>query len=151
DATLEDVTLADAPAQPIASTTLRVLTDSPLHFTIRYDPARIDPTHRYAVRARIADGDRMLFTTQSSYPVLEDRSYHVDVDLHEVASTNEPVGSIDVAPNVTIENTYWKLIRAGTLTVQVPADTQEPHFILQPDEGRVSGFGGCNLFTGSYT
>lgn len=43
---------------------------------------------------------------------------------------------------------YWKLVELNGRPV--PALKREPHFILRAKEGRVSGFGGCNTFTGSY-
>jgi len=42
----------------------------PIWFDIAVDPARIFPDRRYVVRARILIGGRLMFTTDSSYPVL---------------------------------------------------------------------------------
>lgn len=50
-----------------------------------------------------------------------------------------------------LENTYWKLTRLGTTPVNVTSGTREIHLILQPATPRVTGFGGCNRLTGSYT
>lgn len=50
----------------------------------------------------------------------------------------------------TLENTYWKLIRLGTAAVVVGDNQREPHFILHPDDKRVSGSGGCNRLAGTY-
>jgi putative lipoprotein len=150
EATLDDVSVADAPAQRIASTLLQSPGVAPLRFTIVYDPQLIDPTHRYAVRARIKDHDRVLFATQTSYPVLGDaRVTHVDVELREVASASGPVGA--VAVDAPLENTYWRLTRVGDASVKVAAGAREIHLTLQGDAARVSGFAGCNTFTGSYT
>jgi copper homeostasis protein (lipoprotein) len=54
--------------------------------------------------------------------------------------------------DASLENTRWNLIRLGTEDVQTIEDAQrEPHLILQPDQRRVAGSGGCNRLTGSYT
>ena len=67
-----------------------------------------------------------------------------------VAISPEPscAAAASAAP---LENTYWKLIILRGKPVEVPAQQQEPHFILQPAQKRVAGGGGCNRFTGSYT
>jgi heat shock protein HslJ len=50
-----------------------------------------------------------------------------------------------------LENTYWKLVRLGATPVAVAENQREPHFVLQPETGRVAGSGGCNRLAGSYT
>jgi len=151
-ATLEDVSFADAPAQPIGSASIQSPGDAPLQFSIDYDPEMIDPTRRYAVRARIKDGDRLLFTTQTNYPVLGDGQItHVDIDLRQVASTSDPAGAVADSADVALEKTYWKLNRVGDGSITIAAGTREIHLTLQPDALRVSGFSGCNTFTGTYT
>jgi putative lipoprotein len=41
-----------------------------IRFEIGYDSSRIDPSHRYAVRARIVVDGKPFFTTPQNYPVL---------------------------------------------------------------------------------
>lgn len=53
-------------------------------------------------------------------------------------------------PGATLENTYWKLMRIGTTGVFVAERQREPHLILHPSAGRISGSGGCNRLAGSY-
>lgn len=68
---LVDVSRADAPATPVARQTIQTQGKQPPYlFTLTYDPAKIDPAHRYAVRAQIFTGDTLRFTTTRSYPVL---------------------------------------------------------------------------------
>jgi heat shock protein HslJ len=43
---------------------------------------------------------------------------------------------------------YWKLVELNGRPV--PALEREPYLILKAKDDRVSGFGGCNAFTGSY-
>lgn len=73
--TLEDVDLADAPATVIAEAMLRPERQVPIPFTLSYDPARINPTHRYAVRAQITDADgRLRWVTMEHYGVLTQKN-----------------------------------------------------------------------------
>lgn len=68
---LLDVSRADAPSLPIA--TQRIETSGkmvPFAFDMAYDRAKIQEKNRYAVRAEIRDGDRLLFTTDTNYPVI---------------------------------------------------------------------------------
>jgi putative lipoprotein len=70
DVTLEDVSRADAPAEIVARQIIRGSGQVPILFELRYDPARIDPGHSYAVRARISEKGVVKFTTTEFYPVL---------------------------------------------------------------------------------
>jgi len=71
DVSLQDTTLADAPARIVGQTTIATRgAQVPIPFRIDYDPAAIDPSHRYAVRASITVDGRILFTSPTAYPVL---------------------------------------------------------------------------------
>lgn len=56
----------------------------------------------------------------------------------------------DGQSTASLQNTYWKLLRLGSAAVTVTDNHPEPHFILHPDDHRVSGSGGCNRIVGSY-
>ena len=247
EATLEDVSRADAPAEVLGRTRIEAPGQPPFRFSISYDPRRIDPKHRYTVRARVTLGDELLFTTDTNYPVLgEGQASHVDMLLRKTGASSPaspaaaatPAGPqrmrglysymadagffVDCAtgrrlpvahegdnavleaaysnartkPGATLlatvdgrvedrmpmegpgpkptliverfvsigagtcsdqgstaslENTYWKLMRLGTEPVTVAEQQREPHFILQAEQKRVAGSGGCNRLMGSYT
>lgn len=148
EATLEDVSRADAAAEVIGRTRLESPGQPPIKFTIAYDPARIDAARRYTVRARITVGDQLLFTTDKHYPVLgAGQPQNVEI-LMRRAGTSAPHPT--TKSTATLENTYWKLMQLGK--GPVTADPQrEPYLTLQPEQKRVSGFGGCNRMMGSYT
>jgi uncharacterized lipoprotein YbaY len=68
---LQDTTRADAAARTIAETTIETKgAQVPIPFRIDYDPAAIDPSHIYSVRAIITVGGKLLFTSTTTYPVL---------------------------------------------------------------------------------
>jgi heat shock protein HslJ len=47
--------------------------------------------------------------------------------------------------------TYWKLTTLRGESVAVPANQREPHLIFHAAEGRITGSGGCNRISGTYT
>jgi len=80
EATLEDISRADARAEVLGSVRMENPGSPPFHFEIAYDPARIQANHSYAVRARITVEGRLLFTTDQVYPVLT-RAQGQEVEL----------------------------------------------------------------------
>ncbi|MBO1539759.1 YbaY family lipoprotein [Pseudomonas sp. OA65] len=63
--TLQDVSLADAPAMVLDEQSGPVKGQVPLPFHLSYDPTQVKPGHRYAVSARIeVDGQLMFITTE---------------------------------------------------------------------------------------
>lgn len=69
EARLEDVSRADAPAELVASTRAESPGAPPFRFTISYDPARIVPTHRYAIQTRVTHGEELLFVSDTHTPL----------------------------------------------------------------------------------
>jgi len=141
EATLEDVSRADARAEVIGTARVENPGNPPIAFAIVYDPGRIDPRHRYAVRAWILADGRPLFITDPNPPVL------TGGHGSEVALLLRRAGTL---AGPTLENTYWKLVRLGEQAIAVVHWSNEPHLLLHPDTKRVSGSGGCNRLAGGY-
>ena len=59
------------------------------------------------------------------------------------------VTAADTKPDVSLRNTYWKLVELNSAPVQ-PGDGKELHMIIKGDD-RVNGYSGCNQFMGSVT
>ncbi len=70
EASLEDVTAADAPARRIARTRQIRPGQVPISFEIRYDPRRIVGGRNYGVRASIYVDGHLRYTSDRAYPVL---------------------------------------------------------------------------------
>jgi copper homeostasis protein (lipoprotein) len=70
EAMLEDVSKDDAPAVVVGSVRIDKPGQVPIRFEIPFDPARIDQSRSYSMRARIIVGQQLLFTTDQTYPVL---------------------------------------------------------------------------------
>lgn len=67
---LDDVSRSDAPAYPLARELISPRESAPIPFTLHYDPAQVDPAHRYAVSARITCGGDLVLVTDTAFPVL---------------------------------------------------------------------------------
>lgn len=67
--TLQDVSLADAPAVTLAEQKGPVHGQVPLPFHLDYDPAQVQPGHRYSVSARIEHAGELLFISTEHHGV----------------------------------------------------------------------------------
>jgi putative lipoprotein len=66
---LQDVSLADAPAVVLDEQKGQVNGQVPLPFHLSYDPAQVKPGHRYSVSARIEVDGKLLFITTEHHAV----------------------------------------------------------------------------------
>lgn len=92
EAVLEDVSRADAAAEVIARARIEHPGHPPIRFEIIYRPAKIVQNHDYSVRARITDGERIVFTTVQHYPVLTRGNGH-EVSLLLSHTAGNPAAS----------------------------------------------------------
>jgi len=68
---LIDVSRADTAASVIAEDRIDAGgKQAPISFDLAYDRSKIQERTRYVIRAEIRDGDRLLYTTDTSYPVI---------------------------------------------------------------------------------
>ncbi len=148
EATIEDVSRADAPAQTIARQRVEAPGNPPIAFTIAYDPAKILQERRYVVRARILVDGKLLFTTDTATPVITGGS-PTSVSLMMRRAGSGQTGASNPSGKRPLEGAYWK----ATELEGKPAPKQDAkrEAILQFQPGnRVSGSDGCNRITGSY-
>jgi putative lipoprotein len=66
---LQDVSLADAPAVVLDEQKGPIKGQVPLPFHLNYDPAQIKPGHRYSVSARIEVNGELMFITTENHAV----------------------------------------------------------------------------------
>ncbi|QXI19701.1 YbaY family lipoprotein [Pseudomonas hamedanensis] len=66
---LQDVSLADAPAVVLAEQKGPIKGQVPLPFHLSYDPAQVQPGHRYSVSARIEVNGELMFITTENHAV----------------------------------------------------------------------------------
>jgi putative lipoprotein len=144
EATLVDVSNPNAPSG-LGGTRIEQPGNPPFSFEIAYDPSRINPSHRYVLRARILVDGRLLFATERDAQVLTGGLGDAAAPLLLIRA------GAPEAPARALENTYWKLTWLGDTQVEAVAGQREAHLILDSQSHRASGSGGCNVLTGSYT
>lgn len=142
--TLEDVSRADAPATTLAQQTQSAVSGSQVPFVLVYPGSAVTPGASYAARARVTVGDRLLFTTAGRNPV--DPLNPSPIEL--VVDSVDPA---DVTPDVSLTDTYWKLVEVDGSGVDVTEQMREPHIVLDGQNGRFHGSGGVNRLLGGYT
>ena len=97
---LQDISKADALATVLASVALTPASGPPYPFAIEYEPAQIDPRMRYALRATITLGDRLMFTTTEYIDPFSGNP--IEVLVQRVAESVK-------APAAPLEANFWVL------------------------------------------
>lgn len=139
--TLEDVSRADAPAVTLGQ--VQVAIDgrpAPIPFSLVYPRSAVLPQSIYAARARVTNGDHLLFTTTQRHQVDALSPSPLELTLDPV-----PV------PDVSLTDTYWKILDVDSKPIVVTDTMREPQFVLGSQDGRFAGSGGVNRLMGSYT
>jgi putative lipoprotein len=175
---LQDVSIADAPAVVIAEQTIAAEgRQVPIPFELRYATDRIEPNHRYGVRAEIraADGN-LLFTTTTHYPVLEPAE-NVELlveragggagagpvpppgggpEAEQPPPTEGEGGAAQTAPPGVgaavepIPGGAWRLVAIQRPGAAEEAVAEEPRYTIEFMDGRFAGQAHCNRYTGAY-
>ncbi|WP_171231205.1 YbaY family lipoprotein [Ruegeria sp. HKCCA4812] len=131
---LQDISLADAPAETLAAQRY-ALTGVPAQFELTYDDALIQDGRRYAVRASVMQGQKLLFTTDTVYPVLTHGAEN-SADLLMIQVQHQGAAML--------ENTEW--VASGLNGAAV--ETEKRPELAFGQGGAFSGSGGCNRFSG---
>lgn len=142
EATLEDVPRADAPAEVIGRTRIEAPGQVPISFEIAFDSARVEPSHRYRVRARITAGDQLMFTTDQAAPVI------TGGNPMTVSVLMRSAGKAPVSP--ALEGATWTLTHLGGNPVTLVEQQPVPDLTLDAAKKQAGGTSGCNRFTGGY-
>ena len=89
----------------------------------------------------------------NQYLVGENKLFKLDIDGNRITGDLAEMDVLKKADNLnTITNKHWKLVELNGK--KIPANTdfkKEPHFILNENEAKITGNGGCNNFMGSFT
>ncbi|MEM8768744.1 MAG: YbaY family lipoprotein [Pseudomonadota bacterium] len=146
---LQDVSRTDVAATTLVSIRLESPGNPPIPFQLDYDPAQLEEGMRYAVRAEIREGERLLFTTAERYEVLTGDAAAQDLEILLVRA-QEPVASEENQP---LTGTRWVLETmvgdsGGQAPAALPGEERPPSLEFTAD--RVSGYSGCNGFNGGY-
>jgi putative lipoprotein len=138
---LQDISRADAPAETLAEARVPIAGQVPIGFALPYDPARIQPGHRYALRGTIELDGRVMFRTDTIHPVLTGGAGEaVELRLVRAAAPTAEAAPPLVGPDWVAEDIGGRgVVDRVRSTITLGAD------------GRMSGSGGCNRIAGSYT
>ena len=139
---LQDVSRADAPATILAVVNMAADGAPPYPFAIDYDTSRIDERMRYALRATIHSGDRLMFTNTDYIDPFS--ASPVEVLVRRVPAQSAP-------PVATLEDTQWQLETLSGKPAPLGAGDKPIDLKFMPGEERAVGFSGCNRYFGSYS
>lgn len=147
EATLLDVTQPEQPPTVLGRQRSAPAGQAPFAIWIPYPSSRFVPKGRYEVRVTVTLEGRVLLATDQRHPVPQDAAFRrVDVQLRR-----PPPLSATVDAGVPLALTYWRLVEMEGEAVARPAEgVVAPHLVLQADEARVAGSGGCNRFLADY-
>lgn len=126
---LRDIARADAPAPLLASTRVEPAGQVPIAFTLRVDPARIDPRARLAVSARLLVEGAVRWRTDA---------------VHAVPANGAPLELRLVRAAQPGPTGAWQVREIDGRAVPAAISAS----ITFDDAGRAHGTGGCNRFTG---
>ena len=147
---LEDTSLADAPAVPVALHSFGAEgRQVPLAFAITFDSASIKPDNTYTVWASIEIGGELRWTSTTAYLVLtrgNPSQVDIVVDPVNVAPPEPPPASA-----TRLRDTEWMLVEFDGRPVPPPVEGGRAPMIVFATEGSaVSAQGHCNRHFGSF-
>jgi putative lipoprotein len=133
---LVDVSLADAPAQVIAETTISAGRGSPIAFVLNYDRAKVTQRRNYALQARIEHEGRLLFINTTRHPVLLNGRDRTTIRVERVRAEAAPQAASPAGRWLAEDILGGGVIDRLQSTIDIAAD------------GRTTGSGGCNRISG---
>lgn len=151
EAVLLDVTRPDEPPLVLARQSLGPVGFPPYALQLPYRQAQVQAGGRYEVRARVTQHGQLLQYTPGVHAVLLSEGYRQASVVLARLPQDQGVAMADGA-SVPLARTYWKLLEIvdGPAVAVAEAPTPPAHLVFLPDEGRVTGSGGCNRFIAQY-
>jgi len=152
EAAVLDTSRADVASIEVGKVTMTDLPAPPINFSIPVDSAKIDQRKVYTVRTQIRVGEKLVFTSDSAYPVLtRGAGKHVDILLKKVPGKRK--GQTGIKPNAPLVNTYWKIVTLEGETVSTAAGKREPHLLLKniDNQKKFAATVGCNQLMGGFS
>ncbi len=148
--TLEDVSRADAPSSLITEHRQSLDSPPPYAFELTYPTESIEPRARYALRAKIFVGDALRFITDTHVDPFAESSEGVEPQPVRLLMVGVNRSAPELAP--TPRNALGGLWQVTRLNGEV-LEESERVVTLRFDGSplRVSGFSGCNQYSGGAT
>lgn len=83
---LADVSRADGPLAVLGEQVIRSPRGWPIAFAVPYDPAMMDPSHRYEVQVRIDVEGKLHWINTTATPALQDAGKPVEVWVEQIST-----------------------------------------------------------------
>lgn len=130
---LADVSLADAPATIIASTSFVPNHSSPIPYELKFDSGAINPKHHYALQAKISVGEQLLFTTTTNHAVFAGDENDTQIFVERTSSAPETANRQQLVGSWVINEIDGK-----------KPEGRSPLTIMFSSDGRAAVYAGCN-------
>jgi putative lipoprotein len=154
---LEDISRADALATVLESVSFKAQGGPPYAFSIEYDPTRIDKRMRYALRARITSPEGDLLFTNTEYidpfggaPVRIMVQGMARPDPAPAPGSSTPDRD-KAAAQPSDGAMVWVLSTLQGQAAPAGADGKPLDLRMSAADRTVSGFSGCNRYSGSFS
>jgi len=157
--TLQDVSMVDAPALVIASTTITTSGENvPIPYTLSYDPALIKAENTYIVRATISKDGTLVWTSTEAKLVIPNGLYVTDVQINveQVTTSSTPpntseTGSTGAEYSLVGPKWTWLHTEPGAVAGDKKIIAPAGEFVLSLDTAkRFTSTTDCNSLSGGY-
>lgn len=156
---LEDISRADAMATVITTVTYTLDGGPPYPFSIDYDPSRIDPRMRYALRARITVGGALRFTNTEYIDPFGQLPVAILVSAvarpprpESAPGAEAPAAAVSPGSGGAGDDSaiVWILETLRGEPAPLGAGGKPIELQLDAAERRATGFSGCNRYMGGF-
>ena len=143
---LQEVSRADAPATVLATQSQPSAGKQvPISWDLVYDPNWLEASGRYIVRARITSDGKLIWTSDTAFPVLQSGQAAENLEIKVVQ-----VQTSSSTPPLSLVGTSWALSSYMFGGVETQVRVASPPTIGF-DGARASGNTGCNSYSGGYS
>jgi putative lipoprotein len=141
---LQEISAQHTPAKTVAETVFSPEgKQAPIPFQLSYNPADVKPANTYQVEANISVNGKVMFVTNTAYPVLTNGApSQVAVMLQQAPAAPS------AASGTKLYGTHWVLAELNGKPAE-PGAGKSAHLVLHK-KGKLSGFTGCNNLMGTY-
>jgi putative lipoprotein len=151
EAVLLDVSQAEAPPVVLARQSQGPVGPPPYALQLPYRKAQVHAGGRYEVRARVTQHGQLLQYTPRVHTVLLAEGFgQASVLLARLPQSQAQ--AMGGTASVPLGRTYWKLIEIvdGPAVSAAAPQAAPAHLVFSPEDGRLTGNGGCNRFIAEY-
>ncbi len=139
---LQDISIADAPAQEMATLELPLQGAPPYAFRLDFDSAAIVPRRTYSLRATIRREDALLFT---STEFIDPFASSININLTRIDGPSR-----DTAADPLTDRS-WRFAELLGEWVPETVNGKAVSLSFNAEQGRAAGYSGCNRYAGVFS